>query len=318
MLIWPKLKRTPAAHRIPQEVFDYIIDFAHDDKTLLSICALVCRSWLLSARMHLFSSVELRPSFVDTSNPFDRINTGISIVTSSPRIASLVRSLDIDSYEDLMLPKLLEFLSKLTNLNSLSLSNIQWPECHHSISCWTSIAFSAVQNTLECIYLDTCDFVDLGDLAAFIECFPKLRILSMHRVLWEGDWQYDVPPPTPIFRMLPSSPSIATLKELDFTLCTSPQILDIIMSSGAFNLALDSTSICWDKVLNQYLDVYSQYFNLIGPTLKEIGVDIQVDNNEDAFCESSPFILHLKMIYYTPLRYHRHPFKMSAIGILLN
>ena len=44
---------------LPNELFDRIIDHLHDSRTILSVCSLVCRSWLPSCRLHLFDENDL-------------------------------------------------------------------------------------------------------------------------------------------------------------------------------------------------------------------------------------------------------------------
>ncbi|KAJ7582051.1 hypothetical protein C8J56DRAFT_1056186 [Mycena floridula] len=46
------------AHIAP-ELWDNILDHCHDDHVALRACCLVCRAWLPTARLHLFSGVQL-------------------------------------------------------------------------------------------------------------------------------------------------------------------------------------------------------------------------------------------------------------------
>ncbi|KAJ7664698.1 hypothetical protein B0H17DRAFT_1019602, partial [Mycena rosella] len=49
----------PSTCRLPLELVDYTIDFAHLDQDTLYACSLVCKAWLPSARYHLFSRITL-------------------------------------------------------------------------------------------------------------------------------------------------------------------------------------------------------------------------------------------------------------------
>ncbi|KAJ7582263.1 hypothetical protein C8J56DRAFT_245777 [Mycena floridula] len=69
----------------PQELVDYIIDHVHDSTETLLACALVCRSWLPSARFHLFSDIT-----ISESHTIPRILQGLSMNDTLP---GLVRSL---------------------------------------------------------------------------------------------------------------------------------------------------------------------------------------------------------------------------------
>ncbi len=45
--------------RYPQELIDNIIDHLHNDNISLLNCALVCRAWLSTSRLHLFAKIHL-------------------------------------------------------------------------------------------------------------------------------------------------------------------------------------------------------------------------------------------------------------------
>ncbi|KAJ7578272.1 hypothetical protein C8J56DRAFT_717992, partial [Mycena floridula] len=47
------------ASMFPQELVDIVIDFAHRDRRVLSACALTCRRWVPSSRLHLFRIISL-------------------------------------------------------------------------------------------------------------------------------------------------------------------------------------------------------------------------------------------------------------------
>jgi len=70
--------------RLCAELYDYIIDFLHDDHGALHACSLVCRAWLPASRSHLFYHLTLRAS--------RRIFLAIH---SSPHIASYVKKISV-------------------------------------------------------------------------------------------------------------------------------------------------------------------------------------------------------------------------------
>ena len=43
---------------LPQEIFDLIIDFLHDEPDALKVCCIVSKSWVHQTRKHLFAHVE--------------------------------------------------------------------------------------------------------------------------------------------------------------------------------------------------------------------------------------------------------------------
>ncbi|KAK0203096.1 hypothetical protein DFS33DRAFT_1262110 [Desarmillaria ectypa] len=63
---------------LPQELIDNIIDHLHNDNISLLNCALVCRAWLSTSRLHLFAKIHLHVPlpFLDTplaSRKFSRL-----------------------------------------------------------------------------------------------------------------------------------------------------------------------------------------------------------------------------------------------------
>lgn len=54
-----ELQREMTIPRLPPELHDYIIDFAHANRAVLAALGLVCRSWLASSRYHLFGTLKI-------------------------------------------------------------------------------------------------------------------------------------------------------------------------------------------------------------------------------------------------------------------
>ncbi|KZT06996.1 uncharacterized protein LAESUDRAFT_631847, partial [Laetiporus sulphureus 93-53] len=47
----------PTSFHLPQEIHDMILDHLHADFFTLKVCSFVCRTWLLTTRLHLFHSI---------------------------------------------------------------------------------------------------------------------------------------------------------------------------------------------------------------------------------------------------------------------
>ncbi|KAF9789267.1 hypothetical protein BJ322DRAFT_529404 [Thelephora terrestris] len=45
--------------RLPQEIYDYIVDVLRDEPKTLKNCGLVCKSWVPSVQKHIFGRVAL-------------------------------------------------------------------------------------------------------------------------------------------------------------------------------------------------------------------------------------------------------------------
>ncbi|KAI0782947.1 hypothetical protein C8Q75DRAFT_488679 [Abortiporus biennis] len=113
------------------ELVDIVMDHLYNDKTSLSRCSLVCRSWLSSCRFHLFSTMSVYHTFpVSTrSEGFHAFNTVLSTPSGiGPFIRNLTLTGTSNSFHTLgdIIVRcdasiLLSILSKLHNLQSLKL-----------------------------------------------------------------------------------------------------------------------------------------------------------------------------------------------------
>ncbi|KAF9000414.1 hypothetical protein BDQ17DRAFT_1359569 [Cyathus striatus] len=83
---------------LPQELVDNILDHLHDDYQSLSSCSLVCRAWLPSSRLHLFSKISLKaaaPHAPSIYPPQDRCRRLYRMLLRSPEIIPCIRELEI-------------------------------------------------------------------------------------------------------------------------------------------------------------------------------------------------------------------------------
>ena len=86
------IAQTAMSPSLPQEIFDLIIDFLHDEPDALKACCLASVSWVHRTRMHLFSHVEFtskprieswKETFPDPSNSPAHHTRSLSIRMSS-------------------------------------------------------------------------------------------------------------------------------------------------------------------------------------------------------------------------------------------
>ncbi|KAJ7727876.1 hypothetical protein B0H16DRAFT_1734878 [Mycena metata] len=74
---------------LPQELFDYIIDFLFDDLDSLCACALVSSQFLLSSRIHVFSHLRFA---IEPDRPISELH---DVLVKFPHLASRVQSIHI-------------------------------------------------------------------------------------------------------------------------------------------------------------------------------------------------------------------------------
>ncbi|KAJ6572301.1 hypothetical protein B0H19DRAFT_1256194 [Mycena capillaripes] len=78
----------------PQELIDMVVDNLHDDIPSLKSCSLAARTFVSSARIHIFRKIEILPPLkpLSSRNPCQRFH---KLLTSSPHIAPLVEELSV-------------------------------------------------------------------------------------------------------------------------------------------------------------------------------------------------------------------------------
>lgn len=103
---------------LPAELIDRIIDFLWDDDPTLSKCGQVSKSWLPTARLHLFHTLAIRP-FEPHGSPHPLTEE------SAPYLSHYVHNLKLycDTFDEAILP----FLPKFPLLKKLTLLDGYWP-----------------------------------------------------------------------------------------------------------------------------------------------------------------------------------------------
>ena len=168
----------------PQEIFDAIIDHLHDDLDALRQCSFVCKSWLPSASLHLFSSLTCPPpddpdlgylGYVVDDGCYGIWSSRLSSVT---RILPYVRKLTLGNLtegdpniETINIPVLLHILDHLPSLNTL-----HFAECVPKHG--TSVVGLPGTRALREIELTFTIDSDPGNLQGALEFFGSFKRIS--------------------------------------------------------------------------------------------------------------------------------------------
>lgn len=207
---------SPEEPRLPQEIFDNIIDHFHKDVHSLEICSLVAPAWLASARVHLFRQVELtppnkpnkpsstisaftfsRPKLTQCQRLFERIEASKRGRLGS--IATYVQELHLCEgmlarewlAREPMLPLLLRALSNLRRFEirrSASVS-MAWNLLPSPLTRAVDHVFS--QPSLTALRLSSLKFENIGELKHMMSGCTNLRILEVdHLVVVDSGLQY--------------------------------------------------------------------------------------------------------------------------------
>lgn len=128
---------------VPQELVDLVVDSIDDDRRSLINASLVCRSWSLATRPHLFRRADFSigfhniPDSLDRYAPddhsFHRFHLLDQIIQDRPSIAYNIRDVAISgaighnsSLWSRAEPLITSILSRLRRVNHLTLQEVQW------------------------------------------------------------------------------------------------------------------------------------------------------------------------------------------------
>jgi hypothetical protein len=173
---------------LPLELFDETLDHLWDDPKALQACSLTCRSWLPTARLHLFRSVRL-----SSASSCAQLT---SLMVAAPSVAWCVRKLTISaSYSGVdqahnaveddawvnSTQTIARYLGAHNRVNTLALSRLRW----NTLDLATRNAFRAVFKSVKTLILFEVRFRASGDVLEFLDAFPELQELYFHAVSWE-------------------------------------------------------------------------------------------------------------------------------------
>ena len=147
--------------RIPPELTDRIIDFLHSDRQALATCALVCKSWIPSSRLHLFETLYLASSKILKLTHF--------LDSNDSTIERHVRTLKVvDGW--VVFGRLAQHLSRFPALKSLILHGVHIDIHELDDPC---LWFHGITN------LDVMSFYfkGPGHFCRFLNAFPLLEML---------------------------------------------------------------------------------------------------------------------------------------------
>ncbi|OCH95832.1 hypothetical protein OBBRIDRAFT_800394 [Obba rivulosa] len=166
---------------VPPELSDYIIDFLHNDPASLKACSLVHRSWVPTARLHIFENVNLLTPRMCAS--FDRL------METSTHLGAYVKEFNVAKLTT-------TGMSAQDRTAALAMAERVLPRIFthlayvraFSVSCLdvdvAMIISLAPHPSVEELVLEYCQFPAFGDFVDLFHSFPRLRTLSMRGVTW--------------------------------------------------------------------------------------------------------------------------------------
>ncbi|KDR80715.1 hypothetical protein GALMADRAFT_135836 [Galerina marginata CBS 339.88] len=180
------------------ELYDYIIDFLHDDEPALRASALVCHSWLPASRFHLFCDLKLTGSGPSPTNSWAQDTSCRRIfgtVLSSPHIASYIKTLSVvesnvvrpSTYRwvsgEITFPALLK---KLASVRALEF-NFPPPCPADTKTSWSTMVFRDISDAMSAMILDSLTlrhflFTSLADFVKILDSSRHLKTLQLDHV----------------------------------------------------------------------------------------------------------------------------------------
>ncbi|KAL4246298.1 hypothetical protein ABKN59_008385 [Abortiporus biennis] len=234
--------------RVPQEIIEYVTDFLHDDPSTLISCSLTNSCWLRPARFHLYHTITVDSSYGVAS---EEIRPLLILLLSSKMTREYTRELHFVGgtfkpyYSPLAIPFIHQVLQRLPNLHTLKLFNINLGLDDPSIELRDVIAQLALPPT---------DSFPNNLRKLSITCVPHSQKRLMSVLSWFN--------------------SIRLFHLSDYTTYATRDPESTSTSSLTSNVKIVSLHI--DNTLLP--DVYPQYLPSLPETLKELTVNLKVQD----------------------------------------
>lgn len=181
---------------LPPEVIDEALDHLWNDPNTLKACALTCRSWTPTTRLHLFRTVLL--SSLSSTARFSALLDSQLVLARCVRKLSITAQYASSAGGDVAAERLVEddgwvnacagiarTLGSATGgrVHTLALSRLRWSALEPS----TRAAFYDLFRTVRTLILFEVRFHASGDVLEFLNAFPNLDELYFHAVSWDHE-----------------------------------------------------------------------------------------------------------------------------------
>ncbi|EMD34807.1 hypothetical protein CERSUDRAFT_116990 [Gelatoporia subvermispora B] len=183
-----------ATMKLPQEIYDHVVDYLWNDKPALAACSLVCHGWLHAARFHLFAECYLSTR-VQYLQFRDLMHAS---TTSGTSVERYIRHLTIDLLEHQSPTPGLSGAYREDSCEGVLLTTLPW--LHHVSHLTLSMDWAGgwLRDDLrECILrlaprvrqltLSTLYIVRAEDIFRMLEYFTVLTSLELIRVVEKED-----------------------------------------------------------------------------------------------------------------------------------
>ncbi|KAK0451346.1 uncharacterized protein EV420DRAFT_713204 [Desarmillaria tabescens] len=325
---------------LPPEVLDQIIDYNYDDIPTLRSCALACRLFLPSCRVHLFSEVvlvhndiiNLGPQGYDIHGRLYSCENFLQLLEEAPWVAALVKVLELHGgygrsllteriYMDIYLPSILS-PSKLSKLNHLSLTfhpPVKWAQLSQKLQ-------DAVEETLSRPTLTQLDLVgiDFNTPANLVAILSKARTVK-HLSFTSNSMRYssknvNIP-------AIPASiPFLFQLRSLGFA-GHAMHVHEVYVLSKAHPSRIDLTqvrelSVATESVAgNDAVDALQSLLDTIGSSLEHLTLGLVSSPSKSLSVDSNTNLRSVHVVCTSlekPHHFHDIPFSSSVQTLMVD
>jgi hypothetical protein len=180
---------------LPFDIIGNIIDFlTEDDLQYVKVCSLVCQSFLLLCRPHIFSCITIQITGGGPDEELQNTEAFGELLLKTPEIARFIRHLDIGIVHSHSHSRNLfnQVPQQLTRLQSLTF----WPSEPQGVFNidWSKISSPMQRSLLHLVHLPTLSYLTLGHIKNFpisdLNSCTNLKCLSaaaLYIVLDEHD-----------------------------------------------------------------------------------------------------------------------------------
>lgn len=165
--------------RVAPELYDRILDNLHDSREDLSVCSIVCKSWLPTCRFHLFAEVIYSPEFARFLDSSTHVLNSIAPYIKQITVKGPFSQKD-KSYI------LSHSISRLEGVVKLHIEAFNWESVEplNSTSFSFLIPETKISQQLTSLTLRFINFPSFTVLTAFLDAFVVLQELSIVDVTW--------------------------------------------------------------------------------------------------------------------------------------
>ncbi|PCH37694.1 hypothetical protein WOLCODRAFT_95650 [Wolfiporia cocos MD-104 SS10] len=277
---------------LPPELWDETIDHLWDDPKALTACALTCRDWVPSSRLHLFRTVRIQSA--------KHCARFAALLADRPEIAPCVRRFTIsaeyagiDSHgepkeDDEWVDNVADIVPLLVNVSTVGLSRVRWGVLQPK----TQDVLKRMFRRVHTLFLFEVRFLASADVITFLSAFPVLNELYFHGVSWTHE------SPAPLLKFDADGNVVADSQEqqamrlsyLFLDARSSPTLVTEWLLNHPSEQRLRTIQLCWREIDN--MKAVGDLLHASGSALERLLVEFPAGIPEEAVLHNQISLVH--------------------------